>query len=193
MHRLIIVLLLALLPATETAAQSGAIKVYCAACRDPLRYPDDWANFAFNQVYGDRAWMTFDQADDFYVFYSGGDRVYVDVDFVMHSFRFLGIDLPVWPRYLLSIELALPNGKVVRYLRSVFQHPLPVPSPAPPRNNRGSSSRGGDEGGDDGVDDEHFDDGEPIEWPETDYSGRVDIVDPDEDGEFPGTDWCEEC
>ena len=62
-------------------AQAGAIDVVCADCRDPYAYPDDYVNFAFNQVYGDRGWMSPRQADDFFIHNLAGDRIYVDVDF----------------------------------------------------------------------------------------------------------------
>jgi hypothetical protein len=173
-------------------AQLNAITIFCDECRDPLRYPDDWANFAFNQVYGDEAWMDFDKADDFFLVNRNGDRVYVDVDYVMKGFRFLGQELPIWPKNKVLIELALPNGRIVTYLRSIFMHPLPVPSGPDPDHNSDSESSGGS-GGSAGEGDDDYEDLDDYEHPEVENHGFVDIVDPDEDGEFPGTEWCEEC
>ena len=133
-------LLLFILPliAEDVPAQSGGMVVMCAECRDPLKYPEDWANFAFNQVYGPGSWVSLDQADDFHIVNLQGDRVYVDIDFVMGGIRVLGNTLPLWPRNLLMVTLALPNGQIVQYLRSVFQHPLPVPAPPGPNSNPGA-------------------------------------------------------
>ncbi len=112
----------------------------------------------------------------------------------MGGINLFGNTLPLWPENMLMITLALPNGTVVHYLRSVFLHPLPVPSPPGPESDsdgNDATAGGGGESGDDGVDDESLD--EETEWPEIERDGTVRIVDPDEDGEFPDADWCEEC
>lgn len=155
-------------------AQSGAIRVMCEDCRDPLEHPDDWANFAVNQIYGEEAWMNVEQADDFWIYNLDGDRVYVDVDFVMEGVKVLGNDLPLWPAYMLKITLALPNGDMIETLRSVFVTPLPVPS-TPEPDDSGTSGDGGDSG-EDGVDEL-----EP------------NIGDPDLSGDFLQPEWCVEC
>ena len=111
MHRLIIVLLLGLTFCAEPSfAQRGATDNYCEYCRDPHEHPDDYVNFAFNQIYGDNGWMDPDLADDFYIYNPDGFVVYVDVDFVMTSGEFLGLKLPLWPTYILQFTLALPDG-----------------------------------------------------------------------------------
>lgn len=193
MRRLIVLLLLALITPEPAPAQSGAIDILCAECRDPLEYPDDWVNFAFNQVYGESGWLDFEQADDFFLVNLDGIRVYVDVDFVMDGINLLGNTLPLWPTNLLQITVALPNGVLYTALRSVFLTPLPVPSPAGPVSGRDTGGSAGDESGDDGADDPEYDHDEEFELPDFEYTGVTGIEDPDEDGEFPGTDWCEEC
>ena len=177
-------------------AQSGAISVVCEDCRDPHEYPNDWANFAFNQIYGDDAWMDFDQADDFWIVNLDGDRVYVDVDYVMTGISVFGAEIPLWPTNLLQITLALPDGQILEVLRSIFMTPLPVPSPSgpDPDPDGSGSSGGGGESGNDGVDEpEPGDNEDPYEPPEIEYEGTTGIVDPDSDGEFPEAEWCEEC
>ncbi len=172
-------------------AQFGATENYCEQCRDPYEHPDDYVNFAYNQIYGDDGWMDFDQADDFYISNPDGFVVYVDVDFVMHGFELAGLSLPIWPTNLLQIALAMPNGNIYTTRRAVFHRTLPVPTsqdPAP------GSPGGGEEGGDEGVDDpENGDDEEEWELPEIERNGTVEIQDPDENGDFPDADWCEEC
>ncbi len=164
----------------------------CEGCRDPLKHPDDYANFAFNQIYGEHAWMDFDQADDFWIYNLDGDRVYVDVDFVMEGISVLGNDWPVWPTNMLKITLALPNGDMIEVFRSVFMTPLPVPSDPETESDDGGSS-GGDQSGEDGVDDTETSEEDPHELPEIDVTGTTGIEDPDADGHFPDPDWCEEC
>lgn len=130
MRKVFLALLLVVPFASEVAlAQSNAIDIICADCRDPLKYPDDYANFAFNQIYGDHAWLTPAQADDFFIHNLKGDRVYVDVDFIMSGVKILGNTLPLWPTHTLKITLALPNGHIHTAIRSIFQTSLPVPSP----------------------------------------------------------------
>ena len=172
-------------------AQSGAIRVICEDCRDPIDHPEDWANFAVNQIYGEDAWMDVEQADDFWVYNLDGDRVYVDVDFVMEGVRLLGNDLPVWPANMLKITLALPNGDIVEMLRSVFVTPLPVPSTPEPDDS--GTSGGGGESGEDGVDEPEPGEEEPVEPPEIEIVGTTSIEDPDINGDFPETEWCKEC
>ena len=188
MYKLITVLLLTLSMLADTSfAQLGATENYCERCRDPYEHPDDYVNYAYDQIYGDDGWMDFDQADDFYISNPDGFVVYVDVDFVMHGLDFLGTSLPLWPTYFLQIAVALPNGNIYTTQRSVFHRTLPVPTsqdPAP------ASPTGGGDGGDEGVDDPEDDD-EEWEPPEIERNGNVEIEDPDEDGEFP--EWCEEC
>lgn len=193
MRRLHVLLALTFLfVAGDAPAQLNARVIFCDECRDPLRYPDDWANFAFNQVYGDEAWMDFDEADDFYLVNRNKDRVYVDVDYVMKGFNVFGKELPLWPKNKLQIELALPNGRLVTYIRSIFMHPLPVPSSSS-GDGRFNNESSGDGGGNAGEADDDDARGDDYEHPEVERNGVVDIVDPDEDGEFPDADWCEEC
>lgn len=176
-------------------AQSGAISIVCEDCRNPYQYPDDWANFAFNQVYGENAWMDFEQADDFWIVNLDGDRVYVDVDYVMTGVNLFGAEIPLWPTNLLQITLALPDGQILEVLRSIFMTPLPVPSPSGPDAEPDSpGSSGGGESGNDGVDErEPGDNEDSYDLPEIEYEGTTRIVDPDPDGEFPEVEWCEEC
>jgi len=192
MHKLLAALLLISPLLSEISlAQLGATENYCERCRDPYEHPGDYVNFAYDQIYGDDGWMDFDQADDFYISNPDGFVVYVDVDYVMYGFELVGLSLPIWPTNLLQIRLALPNGTIYTTLRGVFHRTLPVPTsqdPAP------SDPGGGDNGGNEGVDDPE-DDGNDEEWepPEIERNGTVEIQDPDENGDFPDADWCEEC
>lgn len=191
MHKLLAVLLLISPLLSEISlAQLGATENYCERCRDPYKHPDDYVNFAYGQIYGDEGWMDFDQADDFYIRNPDGFVVYVDVDFIMHGFSLVGLSFPIWPTNLLQISLALPNGTIYTTRRGVFHRTLPVPTSQDPTLS--NPAGGGDDGGNEGVDDPE-DDEDEWEAPEIERDGRVDIEDPDENGEFSDTDWCEEC
>lgn len=179
MRKLIMPMILSAAALAGTAfAQSGAITIVCEDCRNPYEHPNDWANFAFNQIYGDSAWLDFEQADDFWIVNLDGDRVYVDVDYVMTGVNLFGAEIPLWPTNLLQITLALPDGEILEVLRSIFMRPLPVPSPSGPVPDAPESGGGGGESGNDGVDEP-----EPGE----------DIVDPGPDDGFPEPEWCQEC
>jgi len=190
MRKLLPILLLLLPLAAEICvAQTSPLNIVCADCRNANYYPDDFVNFAFNQTYGPDAWLTFDQADDFYVTNLDNQTVYVDIDFVFLGIGFQGLQLPYWPTHLLKFTLALPNGSIYTVLRSKFLTPLPVPS---------SEDDGWSDGGSgsEGDDEDEYDDYGDEEWEETDsggYEGTTDIEDPDEDGNFSDPDWCEEC
>jgi hypothetical protein len=134
--------------------------------------------------------MDFDQADDFYISNPDGFVVYVDIDYVMHGFSLFGLSLPIWPSNMLQIAVALPNGTIYTTRRNVFHRTLPVPTSQDPTPSYPAGDA--DNGGNEGVDDPEDDD-EEWELPEIEREGRVDIEDPDENGEFSETDWCEEC
>jgi len=191
MHKLLAVLLLfSPLLSEISLAQLDATENYCERCRNPYEHPDDYVNFAYGQVYGDEGWMDFDQADDFYISNPDGFVVYVDIDYVMHGFSLVGLSLPIWPSNMLQIAVALPNGTIYTTRRNVFHRTLPVPTSQDPTPSYPAGNAGN--GGNEGVDDPEDDD-EDWELPEIEREGRVDIEDPDENGEFSDADWCEEC
>jgi hypothetical protein len=191
MRKLLNALFLTMLFASGHAqAQANAGVVYCGDCRDPLKYPDDYVNFAFNQVYGEQGWMDFDQADDFFIQNADGVRVYVDIDFAMHSARFFGIDVPFWPQNMVQITVALPNGLIITAMRSIFMTPLPVPSSDEPGADEPEPEYESDDEGFDEPDDESSPEDDDFEW---EPQGTTGIQDPDENGDFPDDDWCEEC
>ena len=188
MHKLLPILLLLPLAADICVAQTSPLNFVCADCRDANQHPDDFVNFAFNQAYGPDAWLTFEQADDFYITNLENQTVYVDIDFVFLGFGLQGLQLPYWPTNLLQFTLALPNGNIYTVLRSIFLTRLPVPS----------SDDGGVSGGDGGAegedeDDDNYDDYDGEEPEYDDYEGTTGIEDPDENGDFDDPDWCEEC
>jgi len=197
MYKLLFVcLLLSPIAADLSLAQTGAIEIMCEDCRDPERYPDDYVNFAFNQIYGPDAWLSWDQADDFFVTNLDDQRVYVDVDFVFFGFGLRGFRLPLWPTNTLQFILALPSGQLYTTFRSIFLTSLPVPATVDDVTDDTDMDNGEDQEEDE-HDVEYDDDSDDWdEWDESesdDYSGFTTIEDPDEDGNFDDPEWCEEC
>ncbi len=194
MHKLLPILLLLLpLAADICVAQTSPLNIVCADCRDANQYPDDFVNFAFNQAYGPDAWLTFEQADDFYITNLDNQTAYVDIDFVFLGFGFQGLQLPYWPVNLLQFTLALPNGNIYTVFRSIFLTGLPVPSSD---DGDVSGGNGGTEGEDEDEDEDDYDNYGDEEWEEPDYDeyeGETYIEDPDENGDYEETEWCEEC
>ena len=194
-------LLLSFLSFEVCLSQANAINIVCDECRDPNAYPEDYANFAFNQIYGPDAWLSFEQADDFFVTNLDNQRVYIDVDYVFDGLHFEGFEVPLWPKNLVQIMLALPNGDLLKMYRSVFQTSLPVPASEenePDNAGDSASDEHGDSGGGGGeADDDYGDpDAEDHDWEGQEgggYEGTTSIEDPDENGEFEEPDWCEEC
>jgi len=198
MRKLLPILLLLLpLAADICVAQTAPLNIVCADCRDPQQYPDDFVNFAFNQAYGPDAWLTYDQADDFYITNLDNQKVYVDIDFVFLGVGFEGFRFPFWPTYVLQFTLALPDGTLYTAFRSIYLTPLPVPSSDDGVQNDADSTSSSDAGdGDEGDEDDYDDYDDYDEWDEQEYdeyTGFTDIEDPDEDGNFSDDDWCEEC
>ena len=197
MRKLLPILLLLLpLAADICVAQTDHLNIVCAECRDPQQYPDDFVNFAFNQAYGSDAWLTYEQADDFFITNLDNQTVYVDIDFLFLGIGIEGLRLAFWPTYILQFTLALPDGALYTAFRSIYLTPLPVPSSEDNfQDDTTSSSDAG--GGDDGDEDDYYDDYDDYdEWDEQeydDYSGFVEIEDPDEYGNFDDSEWCEEC
>ncbi len=194
MHKLLPILLLLLpLAADICVAQTSPLNIVCADCRDANQYPDDFVNFAFNQAYGPDAWLTFEQADDFYITNLDNQTAYVDIDFVFLGFGFQGLQLPYWPVNLLQFTLALPNGNIYTVFRSIFLTGLPVPSSD---DGDVSGGDGGTEGEDEDEGEDDYDNYGDEEWEEPDYDeyeGETYIEDPDENGDYEETEWCEEC
>jgi len=193
MRKLLPILLLLLpLAADLCVAQTHVLNIVCEDCRDADQYPDDFVNFAFNQIYGPDAWLSFEQADDFYITNLENQTVYVDVDFLLLGLGFQGLRLPFWPTYLLQITLALPDGTVYTAIRSIYQTSLPVPS----SDDNVQTDPGGGDDEDDEDEDDYYDYDNDDEWEEPEYDDNVGITgieDPDDDGFFEDPDWCEEC
>ena len=158
----------------------------CEACRDPLDHPGDFAAFAYNAYFGNDQWA-FDSelGIPFRIYNLAGQWVVVWFE----NFLFDGISL--LPNTM-DIRIRLETGEIVTITLVQGGPDLPVgddvtaSEPAP-------CDCGGGDGDETGEDDETLDDdgftGDEF-WGEPDYEGYVEIIDPDESGEFP--EWEEE-
>ncbi len=199
-----------LVAVSQAASANGRLVYVCDACRDVSEHPIDAANFALNATLGPDAFIFGARADEFDVVDLSGNRVTVDVNFSYRDGWFFPVFIRRFP-----IPVPIPDfnfggwailqaivkdarGKVVLNLRiqahkvnwplkvGPVKEPLapPVqPPPGPPRSGNGGGSE------DDSPDGGDFE----YEQPETEpswRSGRVEIVDPDEYGDFG--EWMEE-
>lgn len=146
----------------------------CEACRDPGEYPGDFAAFAYNAYFGDDPWA----------FSSGLGipfRVYNrDLQWVVIWFENFLFDMPSLLPNTLDVHVRLRTGEVVTFTVVQGGPDLPVgdAASAPDTDNCGCG------GGEDEHDEfDEFEEPEDFEPPEPD--GVVEIVDPNDDGEFP--------
>jgi len=157
----------------------------CAACRDPMFYSVDFGNFAWNAVWGPErtigVWDENAPGGMLRITNPQGQSVLVWFSDYIHMFGY--------PTNTMHINVRLPNGQVLTYavLRVGTVLPVGETDYATP-----GDAGDGNEGAD-GEDDPdwHDDADDPHEYDEPDYpSGSVEILDPDDYGEYP--DWFEE-
>ena len=154
--RLIAAALLAVGAIPEVSnAQSEDDPLPCNACRNPRFHPLDWANFAYNQVFGPSSWMNADQADSFWVENPAGHTLLVDMNLGLGT-----IDIPL-PGVVLKIPY--PTDLIVQIIlhladgsnKEFTQHPskrnpnkeLPVGRQDPPDVGSGGGGGGGGRSG----------------------------------------------
>jgi hypothetical protein len=156
----------------------------CEACRDPLDHPGDFAAFAYNAYFGSDQWA-FDSelGIPFRIYTLAGQWVAVWFE------NFLFDSISLLPNTL-DVRIRLETGEVITITLVQGGPDLPVgddaavTEPAPCDCDGEESDEEEDEFEDDGPLDEGF------EWEDPDPEGYVEIVDPDENGDFP--DWDEE-
>lgn len=157
----------------------------CIECRDPTEHPEDFAAFAYNAYFGSDPWASSSRLGMPF-------RVYnMHMQWVLIWFDNILFDLPSLLPDTMDIRVRLPSGEVITITVIQGGPDLPVGPPVVPPNISPDGSPctcGGGGGGEADDSDELPDDGDP--GSEVDGPGRhgvVDILDPDEDGDFP--DW----
>ena len=157
----------------------------CDDCRDPHEYPMDYAAFAFNGYFGDEPWLWNSLLGVPFRIYSL-DRQYVAVWFERVFF-----DAPTLLPDVLEVRIRFQNGQIIRLTLLQDGPDLPIGSQivrADPEPLAGTANGTSGVGGEDGDDD--YDDIDDNEFEEPEREGFVEIVDPDENGDFP--EWHDE-
>lgn len=149
----------------------------CHECRDFDEYPMDVVALVYNGFFGDNPWLR-----DSIIGMPW--RVYaLDGSWVLVWFEGVIFDVPTLLPNLMDVLVRMPDGRVLRFTIMQGGPDLPIGDPdVPPDGGSASGCSCGDGGGDDDY--EEPDDLEDIEI-DDDRTGVVDIIDPDEDGDFP--------
>jgi hypothetical protein len=160
---------------------SGANRGWlCDACRDPAEHAIDFAAFSYNAYWGEDPWAFESSLGiPFRVYNRDGQWVAVWFEgFLLESISLLPSTMEVLVR--------LPTGEIVTFLVLQDGPDMVVGEPDTLSEPDAGEISGGD--GDDGED--YADDEGSYEYEAPELTGSVEILDPDEDGEFP--DWHEE-
>lgn len=152
----------------------------CDACRDPEDHAIDYAAFAYNGYWGEDPWMRETRLGmPFRIYNLLGQWVVV-------WFEDMIFDTPSLLPNTLDVRIRLPDGKVIKI--TLLQDGPDIPIGADDTAEATPSC--GCTGGDDSEGDDDYTEPEEYEFPEYEPTGSVEIIDPDENGEFP--EWMEE-
>lgn len=148
----------------------------CEDCRDPEAYPGDFAAFAYNAYFGENPWAFSSELGIPF-------RVYnPSLQWVAIWFENFFFDMPSLLPNTMEIHVRLRTGEVVTFTVVQGGPDLPVGGETATGEPGGCGCAGG--GSEDDYDE--FDDYEEPEFFEpTAPDGIVEIVDPNDDGEFP--------
>ena len=112
-------------------AQGSFPRLTCEKCRNPRRFPRDFRNFAYNQIFGPNGTMNYGDADFFQVKNLTGHSVFIDmnirVGFVMSDFGALPVPLPYPTIVRVQIILIYQNGDQRKYMIDPRAHPNGLP------------------------------------------------------------------
>jgi hypothetical protein len=148
----------------------------CEDCRDPYDYPMDYVAFGYNAFFGEDPWLFGSEVNwPFRVYNLEREWVNIWFDDVFHF----------WPSLLpevLTVMIRFENGRIFRFyvLRDEPSLPVGEQQPEPESESTACGCAGGDD-----DDDEYTEPEEELEFEERERTGSVEIVDPDEDGDFP--------
>ncbi|MGI9272175.1 MAG: hypothetical protein ACR2QT_10400 [Woeseiaceae bacterium] len=147
--------------------------IVCDVCGDPYEDPMDFVGVAYNAFFGDEPWLA--GSDVSWPF-----RIYnLDGQWVAVWFENILFDMPSLLPDTMEVMVRFQNGLVVTY--TVLQDGPTIQVGPEPESGSADCSCGGD--GEE--EDDYADIEEEWEPEESEPTGVVEIVDPDEDGEFP--------
>ena len=112
------------------------LEIKCPACRDPHTHPEDYGNFAYNQVFGANPWLTLEEAGKLLITNLDDRYAVVDMDHVLQDTPFsiriplLAVDMVV-PTDEISIKVFSDTGGLAEYTVHISGLDLIV-GPAPP-------------------------------------------------------------
>lgn len=92
--------------AASHAQSADLTTVECPQCRDVYRYPSDFGNHAYNQVFGSNPTLGFAEGDVMRVVAPNGQWAVVDLNFVFQEIG-LSVNLVVF-----TYAISVPNGKI---------------------------------------------------------------------------------
>lgn len=87
-------------------ALAAPTSVVCELCRDVYAHPEDFANHAYNQVFGDNPTLSFSEGDILKVVAPNGQWAIVDLNYILQP---TGLSLNI---IVLSYSVSLPDGKI---------------------------------------------------------------------------------
>lgn len=152
----------------------------CEACRDPAEYPEDYAAFAYNAYFGEAAWAFGAELGIPFRVYSR-EATWVVIWF--EDFLWDGVSL--LPNTM-DVRIRLETGEIVTITVLQGGPDLPVGDETSGTTDPCSCGSGGGASEDEEDHSEYADDAEEdFHWEEPEYEGFVEIVDPDENGDFP--------
>lgn len=87
------------------ASAGPYLQIICADCRGPA-FQRDYGNFAFNQVFGENAWVSPELGSELIIYNLQGHSVFVDMNFILSNYTSLNlIDL-------FEIQFGWPTGDI---------------------------------------------------------------------------------
>ena len=87
-------------------AWAAPIEIECALCRDVYEHPADYANHAYNQVFGENPTLSFAEGDLVRVRAPNGHWAMVDLNYLLAN---TGVSLNL---IFLTYSISLPTGKI---------------------------------------------------------------------------------
>jgi hypothetical protein len=130
-------LLLVLLFGIGINAHADLLEIKCLECRDPQTHPKDYGNFAYNQVFGPKGWVTGDDRSQMKITNLDDRWAVVDLDHKLiytpftFSIGFITMDfVTISPEIL--IKVYTDTGDMEIYSTRVSGSDLIVGPPPPP-------------------------------------------------------------
>ncbi len=90
----------------SNVALAAPTPVSCSLCRDVYQHPEDYANHAYNQVFGENPTLSMAEGDLMKIVAPNGQWAIVDLNFILQP---TGLSFNI---IVLSYSVSLPDGKI---------------------------------------------------------------------------------